>query len=99
MAQTHTCRGTATKVTRDLQTTSVTYHRTEVAKVQRLPGYIEVTLKSGGYQTNTTKTRMNQFANEFCNGAFSVFQKKGDWFVNLAGQAVCDFVDGMTFRL
>jgi hypothetical protein len=27
---------------------------------------------------------MNQFSNEFCGGAFYVYQKNHDWFVRLA---------------
>jgi hypothetical protein len=27
---------------------------------------------------------MNQFSNEFCGGAFTVYQKKHEWYVRLA---------------
>jgi len=47
-----------------------------------------VTLNTGGWKSNTTKTRMNQFANEFCNSAFSVFQEKGNWYVYVRQSAL-----------
>ena len=57
-----------------------------------------ITLDSGGYKTVTTKRKMNQAANQF--GLFySVFQRKGQWFVALAGNTVVPFVDGMQFTI
>jgi hypothetical protein len=56
------------------------YHNTTVAEKQRN----NIRLDTGGWQTRTTKTRMNQFSNEFCDGAFSVYQKKHEWYVRLA---------------
>lgn len=55
---------------------SVTFHSTEVVKVERGT----VTLNTGGWFTNTTKTRMNQASNQFGLG-YSVWQAKGDWYV------------------
>jgi hypothetical protein len=52
------------------------YHNTSVAEVLGS----NVRLNTGGYRTNTTKVRMNQFANQFCNGAFSVYQKDFEWY-------------------
>ena len=72
-----------------------TYHQTDVAEVSGN----HVRLNTGGYRTNTTKVRMNQFANQFCGGAFSVYQKNFEWFVRVDGQEkpilfvgnVCEF--------
>lgn len=47
----------------------------------------EIILNTGGFETNTTKQRMNQTAQEF-NLDFSVFQKKGVWYVNYKGEVV-----------
>ncbi len=90
MAQTQKVRGVATTIARKAQSISVQYHSTTVAEVHRADGIASakasyVTLDTGGYRTNTTKTRMNQFANEYCSGAFSVYQKAGDWFVIIDG--------------
>lgn len=102
MAQTHVCRGTATKVTHAGNVIGVTYHNTRVAMVETLPnGVRTVTLHNGGYRTNTTKTRINQFANEFCRGAFNLYQQKGEWFVTKRTErdTPMPFFDGMTFSL
>jgi hypothetical protein len=56
------------------------YQQTSVAEKQQN----KIRLDTGGWQTRTTKTRMNQFSNEFCGGAFYVYQKNHDWFVRLA---------------
>ena len=56
------------------------YHQTSVAEKQGN----KIRLDTGGWQTNTTKVRMNQFSNQFCGGGFSVYQKNFDWFVRLA---------------
>lgn len=63
------------------------YHNTTVAEKQQN----NIRLDTGGWQTRTTKTRMNQFANEFCGGAFGVYQKNHDWFVRLADGTVLPF--------
>jgi len=58
-----------------------------------------VTLRSGGYETVTTKRKMNQAANQFGLG-FEVFQDKWFWFVAFTenGQRrALPFRDGMTF--
>ena len=69
---------------------SVVYHSTEVVKADAE----SITLDSGGWRTATTKTRINQAANEHGLG-FSIFQKAGAWFVNHQGH-VLSFRDGMT---
>ena len=51
----------------------------------------------GGWQTNTTKSRLNALINEFCNGfTDGVFQKDFLWFIR-DNNEVKDFVDGYTF--
>ena len=57
-----------------------------------------VTLDSGGWRTVTTKRKMNQAANQF-GLIYSVFQRKGQWFVALVGNTVVPFVDGMQFTI
>ena len=41
----------------------------------------ELALFDGGWQTVTTKSRLNALCNEFATG-FGVFQKNWDWFVS-----------------
>lgn len=90
MAQSQKVRGVATATARDHNSISVTYHSTTVARVSKADGRANanasyVTLDNGGYRTATTKLRMNQFANEYCGGAFSVYQKGFEWFLIIRG--------------
>lgn len=55
-----------------------------------------ITLDSGGWETVTTKRKMNQAANQFALG-YSVFQKDWKWFVTLPNGETVPFKDGMTF--
>jgi len=52
-----------------------------------------VKLSSCGWQTNTTKSRLNAILDEVKYGA-KVFQKNFDWFVSYNNQTQ-DFIDGM----
>jgi len=56
----------------------------------------ELSLFDGGWQSNTTKSRLNALCYEFATG-FGVFQKNWDWFVSdFQGKTVIDFVAGIT---
>ena len=56
----------------------------------------ELSLFDGGWQSNTTKSRLNALCYEFATG-FSVFQKNWDWFVSdFQGKTVMNFDDGIT---
>ena len=55
----------------------------------------ELSLFDGGWQTVTTKSRLNALCYEFATG-FSVFQKNWDWFVSDFQNTVIDFTDGIT---
>lgn len=70
----------------------VTYRNTDI--VTHTPK--TVTLRSGGYETVTTKRKMNQASIQFDLG-YGVFQKDFKWFVDLPNGKTVDFVDGMTF--
>ena len=51
----------------------------------------------GGWQSNTTKSRLNAIINEFCNGMTDgVFQKDFQWFI-MDNKVIHDFVNGFTF--
>lgn len=60
--------------------TVITYHSTAIVEFDA----DFITLRTGGYETVTTKRKMNQAANQFDLG-YSVFQKRGIWFVNYNG--------------
>lgn len=70
------------------------YHNTSVAEVLGS----NVRLDTGGYFTRTTKVRMNQFANQFCDGAFTVYQKNGDWFVSVKTTGMTHKFEGRTLE-
>ena len=57
---------------------------------------IELALFDGGWQSVTTKSRLNALCDEFATG-FGVFQKNWDWFVSDFNQKnVIDFFNGVT---
>ena len=51
----------------------------------------------GGWQSNTTKSRLNALCHEFTYGC-GVFQKKFEWFISSRAGTV-DFVDGYELPL
>ena len=89
MGQLNTIGSHKTTVATDDGFTRVTYHQTSVVKFN----YNEIILNSGGWETVTTKSRMNQTSKQFDLG-FKVYQKEFEWFVNYNGKDY-DYVDGM----
>ena len=58
-----------------------------------------LTLFDGGWQSNTTKSRLNALINEFCDGTKTgVFQKNCTWFVRAFGITTV-FHDGISIPL
>ena len=66
----------------------------------------DMTIFDGGYQSNTTKSRLNALCDEFCIAGEGVFQKDFAWFVRkLVGESsvtgkvfnVYDFENGFVF--
>ena len=56
----------------------------------------ELSLFDGGWQSNTTKSRLNALCYEFATG-FSVFQKNWNWFVSdFQSKVIKDFSNGIT---
>ena len=73
--------------------TCIRYHSTEVVKFND----DEIILNSGGWQTNTTKSRMNKVSDAFQLG-FRVSQRQHEWFVDYFANEIGDtysFNDGM----
>ena len=57
----------------------------------------DMTIFDGGWQTTTTKSRLNAIINEFCNGVTDgVFQKNYQWFI-MDNKVVRDFTNGYIF--
>ena len=53
----------------------------------------ELELFDGGWQSNTTKSRLNALCTEFAMG-FGVFQKNFDWFISDFSGTAKPFFDG-----
>lgn len=86
-------RKKATKILTDDSATAVVYYGTYVVVFTDK----DVRLNSGGWQTVSTKARMNLASDEF-NLGFGVYQRKGKWFVDIGNRSVTlDFEDNMIF--
>jgi hypothetical protein len=72
----------------DDQTVAIMYHRTNILKINQEN---VVTINTGGWETTTTKDRLNQFLG--CRG-FGIFQKKGVWYITGNDHTV-EYEDGM----
>ena len=70
---------------------TIVLHRTAIAVYDHNTNALK--LNSGGYTTNTTKSRLNAILDEVMYGA-KVFQKNWDWYLSYNNQTV-DFWDGM----
>jgi len=58
-------------------------------------GSHSIELFDGGYQSNTTKSRLNAILRVHGIKGESVFQKNFKWFLNYAGNGVIPFFSGM----
>ena len=70
---------------------TVVLHRTAIAVYDHKNEALK--LNTGGYTTNTTKSRLNAILSEIFVGA-CVYQKNWNWFFNYNNQTH-DFFDGM----
>ena len=82
-----------TSVTTENGISEVRLHGNLIAKV----GDDFVTVFDGGWQSTTTKSRLNALINEFCEPTTDgVFQKDFAWFIR-DNKVTHDFVNGYTF--
>jgi len=81
---------------------SVFLHGNKIAEITDT----DMTIFDGGWQTNTTKSRLNALCDEFCIAGEGVFQENFKWYVRkFVGQSsitgkvfnVDDFVNGYVF--
>ena len=91
-----------TCVTTDVNGVSHVYlHGNKIAEVDDT----SMTIYDGGYQSKTTKSRLNALCEEFCIEGEGIFQKDFKWyvrkFVGMAGQSKVynadDFTNGYIF--
>lgn len=76
-------RGVATKIREKDGKTIVSYHGTDIVEFDD----DTITLNTGGYETASTKTKMNQTAGEFDLG-YAVYQRNYNWFVDYNGKTI-----------
>ena len=94
MAQQQTIGTHRTTVATDDDVLMVTYHNTVVVKVTNNR---YVTLNTGGWYTNTTKTRMNQASNQY-GLRYSVYQVDFTWYVSI-GDDIEPYYDGIVIDI
>ena len=82
---------TAVEYNESTNCSNVFLHGHNIATVDH--GTNSVKLSSCGWETVTTKSRLNAILQEV-NTGFSIFQKQFEWFLNGQGKTV-DFFDGM----
>ena len=74
-------------------TSKVYLHGNHIATIGE--DYLEIF--DGGWQSNTTKSRLNAIINRFCNGITDgVFQRNFKWFI-MDNKNVIDFTNGYCF--
>ena len=87
------CASANTQVITEEGVSTVYLHGNKIAEVDDT----SMTIYDGGYQSTTTKSRLNSLIKEFCNGVTDgVFQKNFQWFI-MDNKEVKDFTNGYTF--
>lgn len=88
----------ATKVIKKENSIEVIYHYTTVFFYDKIKNL--VILNSNGWNTSTTKSRINQAISEFIENAnISLFQKNYNWYVKMPAGNIVEFFDGMLIEL
>jgi len=64
---------------KEVVVTSVFLHDNLIAEITDT----DMMIFDGGYQSNTTKSRLNALCSEFCERGEGVFQKNFQWYVRL----------------
>ena len=83
-----------TEVVTNDNVSTVYLHGNKIAMVDDT----SLTVFDGGWQSNTTKSRLNALINEFCNGfTDGIFQKDFQWFIR-DNNVTHDFVSGYVFN-
>ena len=82
-----------TEVSNNDGVSTVYLHGNKIAEI----GDAFVRIFDGGWQSNTTKSRLNAIINEFCNAyTDGVFQQNFAWYIR-DNKVIHDFTNGYTF--
>jgi hypothetical protein len=71
----------------------VRYHSTRIVEWNA----DTITLRTGGWDTVTTRRKMNQASHQFLGGSYSVFRRKGESYVTAPDGQTFPLEDRMTF--
>ncbi len=82
-----------TRVEKTIDSSRVYLHGNLIAEI----GDDFMTIFDGGWQTTTTKSRLNALLSEFSEPGDCVFQKAFQWFIRVGGITI-PFESGMTLR-
>lgn len=93
MGQIKEFRGVKTRIRVEGKKTLCRYHWTDVVVFTDKT----ITLNANGWQTVTTKLRMNQASYQF-NLGYYVYQKKGVWYVQTPQGKTVEFKDNMQIK-
>ena len=85
--------GSNTMVRVSKEVVEVFLHGNHIASVDTATNQLQIF--DGGWQTVTTKSRLNALCDEFADGA-RVIQKNWTWFLSDLGNTVTPFISGMT---
>ena len=85
--------GSNTMVRVSREVVEVFLHGNHIASVDTATNQLQIF--DGGWQTVTTKSRLNALCDEFADGA-RVIQKNWTWFLSDLGNTVTPFISGMT---
>ena len=86
---------------KDWRSGNTSVHSTDRGVLVRLFGNLiaqiqydtqEVWVTDATWQTATTKSRLNALLSHLCHGS-SIFQKRGDWFLVVAGSCRCQLME------
>ena len=77
-------KNTEVTIDKETNTSSVYLHGNLIATVTDN----DMTIYDGGWQTTTTKSRLNALCDEFCVAGEGVFQKNFQWYVRLFTGAI-----------
>jgi len=85
--------GSNTMVRVSREVVEVFLHGNHIASVDTATNQLQIF--DGGWQTVTTKSRLNALCDEFADGA-RVIQKNWTWFLSDLGNTITPFISGMT---
>jgi hypothetical protein len=95
MSQSHTFKGVGCNTCIDeIGKLHFTYHNTAIVTLSTNG---DITLRTDGWRTPTTKNHMNQIANQHKLG-FTVYQKAHEWYIDTSQEKDIPFAEGITFN-